>query len=147
MYLPKKISWVLLTFYFIFDNVVSYIAVSRMGAKEADLLIAPLVEKYPLLYFPCIPLEILIVYFIVLILRTITIVVTRRWKHVDTDVIEKIILTATVIFWPIANSLLNLLFILGYRLHGNVWGTFSLVGFVVAFSYGILTLYFVSRNK
>lgn len=147
MFLPKKVSWILLTFYFIFDNVVSYIAVTQMHAREADLLIAPFVEKYPLLYFPCIPLEILIVYLIVLILRKITIAMTRRWKLFDKDIIEQIILTATVIFWPIANSSLNLLFILGYRLHGNVWGKFCLVGFVVAFSYGLLSLYLESRNK
>ncbi|HUD20430.1 MAG TPA: hypothetical protein VMR81_08370 [Patescibacteria group bacterium] len=147
MFLPKKVSWMLLTGFVTFDSVVSYIAISRMGAKEADLLIAPFVEKYPLLYFPCIPLELIIIYLIVLTLRTITLAVTRHWKHFDKDVIEHIILTATVIFWSIANSLLNLLFILGYRLHGNIWGRLSLIGFIVAFSYGLLSLYLVSRNK
>lgn len=55
IFLPKKISWLILTFFFTFDAVVSYIAVTRMNGREADLLIAFAVEKYPLLYFATIP--------------------------------------------------------------------------------------------
>jgi hypothetical protein len=84
MILPKKVSWILLTAYFVFDNVVSYVAVTRMGGREANLVIAPLVETYPLMYFLCIPAELIGAYLIVLLLR----------KWID----EKIVLTTAVIY-------------------------------------------------
>lgn len=133
MTLPKKVSWTLLTAYFFFDNVVSYVAVTRMGGREANLLIAPWVETYPLLYFLCIPAELVGAYCIVSLLR----------KWID----EKIILTAAVIYWPIANSSLNLLFVLGFRHLGYLCGTFTLVGFLVALSYGIFSLIYCVKRK
>lgn len=131
--LPKKVSWILLTVYFIFDNVVSYWAVTRMGGRELNWIIAPFVEKYPLLYFLCTPAELIGAYIIVSLLR----------KWID----EKIILTAAVIYWPIANSSLNLLFLLGFRGQGNLWGPLTALGYVVALSYGLLSLYLVIRKK
>ncbi len=133
MMLPKKVSWTLLTLYFVFDNVVSYIAITRMGGREANLVIAPLVEIYPLLYFLCIPAELIGAYVIVSLLR----------KWID----EKIVLTAAVIYWPIANSSLNLAFILGYRHLGYLWGTLTAIGFAVALTYGFFSIYLVSRKK
>lgn len=126
MFLPKKVSWILLTIYFIFDNVVSYWAVTQMGGRELNAVIAPLVEMYPFLYFLCIPTELIGAYLIVLFLR----------KWID----EKIILTAAVIYWPIANSSMNLFFILGFRHLGYLWGPFTAIGFVVSLSYGLFTL-------
>ena len=140
MFLPKKVSWVLLTIYFVFDNVVSYWAIKWMGGREANLVIAPLVETYPLLYFLCIPAEIIGIYLIVLLLWEVTTAVMRHWKFYDKAVIERIILTAIVIHWPIANSSFNLAFILGFRHLGYLWRTFTLVGFVVALSYMLLSL-------
>lgn len=133
MFLPKKISWILLNLYFIFDNVVSYVAVTRMGGREANLVIAPLMETYPFLYFLCIPAELIGAYLIVSLLR--------RWIN------EKIVLTAAVIYWPIANSSLNLLFLLGFRHVGYLWGTFTLIGFAVALTYGLSSLYLISKKK
>lgn len=136
MILPKKVSWILLSLYFIFDNVVSYVAITRMGGREANLVIAPFVETYPLLYFLCIPAEIIGIYLIVLLLRKVV-----------TQVNEKIILTSIVIFWPIANSSLNLMFILGFRHLGYLWGPFTAVGFVVALIYGFLSLIYCVKRK
>lgn len=133
MFLPKKISWILLNLYFIFDNVVSYVAVTRMGGREANLVIAPLMETYPFLYFLCIPAELIGAYLIVSLLR--------RWIN------EKIVLTAAVIYWLIANSSLNLLFLLGFRHVGYLWGTFTLIGFAVALTYGLSSLYLISKKK
>ena len=61
MALPKKLSWILLTSFFVFDNFVSYWAVVYRGGREANLVIAWLVEKYPVLYFVCIPAQIVII--------------------------------------------------------------------------------------
>ncbi len=119
--LPKKVSWILLTLYFIFDSVVSYIAVTRMGGRELNSVIAPLVEKYPLLYFLCVPAELVGAYLIVLLLR----------KLID----EKIILTAAAIYWPIANSSMNVLFLLGFRHMGYLWGPLTVVGLIVSLGY------------
>ncbi len=68
MFFPKKVSWILLTLYFTFDNVVSYWAVTRMGGRELNSVIAPWVETYPLLYFLAIPAELIGAYLIVLLL-------------------------------------------------------------------------------
>jgi hypothetical protein len=133
MFLPKKVSWTLLTLYFVFDNVVSYIAVTRMGGREVNTVIAPLVETYPLLYFLCVPAELIGAYFVVSLLR--------RW--ID----EKIVLTAAAIYWPIANSSLNLLFLLGFRHLGYLWGMFTLIGFAVALIYGLLSLICCAKRK
>ena len=141
MSLPKKVSWILLTLYFVFDNVVSYIAVMRMGGREVNLVIAPLVETYPFLYFLCIPAEIIVIYLIVLLLREATAFVMRHWKFYDKAVTERIILTSIVIFWPIANSSLNLMFLFGFRGQGYLWVTFTAIGFAVALTYGLLSLY------
>lgn len=126
MFLPKKVSWILLTIYFIFDNVVSYWAVTQMGGRELNTVIAPLVEMYPFLYFLCIPTELIGAYFIVILLR--------RWIN------ENVVLTTAVIYWLIANSSLNILFILGFRGQGYLWGPFTAVGFIVAFIYGFFIL-------
>ena len=127
MALNKRLSWFLLTSFFIFDNLVSYYAVTYRGGREANLAIAWLVEKYPLLYFVCIPAQIVIIYFIVKWLTRLT--------------AEKIILTALVIYWPIANSSMNLAFILGHRQPAKNWLVFSLVGILLA------VVYVLSQNR
>lgn len=116
------------------------------GGREANLVIAPWVETYPLLYFLCIPAEIIGIYLIVLLFREATAFVMRHWKFHDKAVIERIILTAIVIFWPIANSSLNLLFLLGFHHLGYLWGPLTAVGFVVALSYGFLFLYHATKS-
>lgn len=141
MILSKKVSWILFTLYFVFDNVVSYWAVRWMGGREANLVIAYWVETYPLLYFLAIPIEIIGIYLIVLLLRELTVAVMRHWKYFDKAVIERIVLTAIVIFWPIANSSLNLLFLLGFHNVGYLWGPFTLIGIFITLTYGFLSLY------
>ena len=121
MALPKKLSWILLTSFFIFDNFVSYWAVVYRGGREANLAIAWLVEKYPLLYFVCIPAQVVIIYFIV--------------KWLTRFAAEKVILTALVIYWPISNSSMNLAFLLGHRQPGKNWLILTAVGIFLAVLY------------
>lgn len=123
MSLNKRLSWTLLTLFFIFDNFVSYYAVTYHGGREANLAIAWLVEKYPLLYFVCIPGQIVIIYFIV--------------KWLTRFASEKVILTALVIYWPIANSSMNLTFILGHRQPAKNWLMFTAVGVLLAVVYAL----------
>ena len=134
MYFSKKVSWILLTLYFIFDNVVSYWAITWMGGREANLVISHWVEIYPLLYFLCIPAELLGAYG--------TVWVLRRWIK------EEIILTAAAIYWPIANSSINFIFVLGFHNMGYLWGPFTAVALVIVLIYGLLSLYIVgNKNK
>jgi len=113
----KKLAWVFLIFLLIFDAVVSYYGIKYFHAREVDLLIAPLVEKYPILYFPIIPLEFIIMF---LIVRTIKKVAAKSLKTASEDLIERIVLGATVIYWAVGNSSANLVFLLGFRI-SNIW--------------------------
>jgi hypothetical protein len=121
-FLPsKKISWLILISFFTFDNFVSYWAITQKGGKEANLFIAPIVEKYPLLYFLCIPGTILAVFIIVLLIKKIAVKILKKRK-IEETILEKITLTSTVIFWAFGNSLPNLIFILGFRIsYQSVW--------------------------
>jgi len=126
MNLPKKVSWILLTIYFTFDSVVSYWGVTQMGGRELNSVIAPFVEKYPLLYFLCVPAELIGAYLLVLLLR----------KWID----EKIILTTAAIYWPIANSSMNLLYLFGFRGQGYLWGITTCFGILFVLVYGYIAL-------
>lgn len=141
--LPKKISWLILTSLFTFDAVVSYIAVTRMHGREADLMIAFAVEKYPLLYFVTIPGLIIIMYFIAFGLIKLAMKFFNK-KHLKREIIEQIVLTSMVIFWPVANSYMNLSFIFGHRLTIPIWYKLNILGFVLTIIYFVYT---VSRFK
>lgn len=137
--LPKKISWLLLIFFFSFDAVVSYIAVTRMNGREADLLIAYFVEKYPPLYFVTIPGLVIIMNLIVQGLVKFSIKFLNKNK-LKKDIIEQIILTGVVIHWPVANSYMNLSFILGHRLTISDWYKLTLLGLTLGTIYSTYSL-------
>lgn len=118
--LRKKTAWVLLIILFIFDNVVSYFAIKYWGGHEGNFLIAFIVEKYPLLYFLCIPLEIVIVFLIIWTIEQVLLKIFKKWQNRD-EVLERIILWITVIYWAVANSSMNLFFLIGLRLPVKVW--------------------------
>jgi len=144
----KKTSWLLLVAMYIFDDVFSYYAVTHLGGREANLAIAFMVEKYPLLYFLCIPVQTVIVYFIVLGIKKMAVKVLKKWELKGEETIERIILTATVFYWAIGNSFMNLSFLLGHRLSGrSAWKTTSLVGIVTAFLYSFIVLYWVKKSS
>src|SRR3989344_6076058 len=107
--MSKKLSWRLLFLFFTFDNFFSYYAITRLGGREANWTIAPLVEKYPLLYFLCIPALILIMFLIVkLLVLGLSYISTFKYKSKES--VEKAILSSMVIYWIIANSSLNIAF-------------------------------------
>lgn len=132
--LSKKASWFLLICFFIFDNIVSYFAVTRMHGREANLAIAFIVEKYPLLYFLCIPGEIIIMYFIILGLNKLANKLFKK-SNINQKIMEKIILGSIVIYWIIGNSFMNLMFILGHRLSIPMWYFMSIIGILLAVGY------------
>jgi len=135
--LPKKVSYILLTLFFIFDNIVSYWAITKMGAHEADLLIAPFVEKYPILYFVCLLFEIVGLILAVLILK----------HFVLKESVRKIIFTSFVIYWSFGNSSVNLAYLIGLR-HTplNNWTITSIVGFSITLIYLILAKHKLSEK-
>lgn len=135
LFLPsKKISWALLTLLFTFDNFLSYFAISYFGGREANLAIAYWVEKYPLLYFLCIPLTIFIMYIIFRILLKIALWIFKK-REVKKVLIERIILGSMVIYWAVANSSLNIAFLIGHRQPASMWALTSAAGILLALSY------------
>lgn len=141
MLLRKETSWILLILLFIFDNVLSYYAISYLGAHELNLLIAFLVEKYPLLYFICIPVQILLMFFIVWVIKKIVIRVLKGW-NLKEEILERVILQGFVIYWILGNSSMNLFFLAGlHELPANVWLLTSLMGVFLALTYTLLILY------
>ena len=131
--LSKRFSYVLLTLFFIFDAVLSYFAVTKMGGHEANLVIASYVEKYPPLYFLSIP---------ALVIGLLTIMwLIRKFLKKNETTLEKIILTSFVIYWGVGNSSLNFAFLIGLR-HTifNNWTTMSIAGILSGLLYLSFTL-------
>lgn len=137
--LNKKTSWSLLILLFIFDNVVSYFAVTRFGGHELNLLLAGIVEKYPYVYFLCIPAEILIMFIIIWIIKMLLMKIFKKWIQRE-EILERITIQALVIYWAIGNSALNLLFLVGLRLPPMTWLATSLIGILVS------TIYFLRED-
>lgn len=114
--LTKKTSWLILFTFFVFDNIVSYFAVKYLDAKEGNYLLAPVVEAYPLLYFLCIPLSVIIMYLLFKVIVKITVPLIKKLKLKNREILERIVLNAMVVYWAVGNSSGNVVFLLGYRI-------------------------------
>ena len=129
--LSKRLSYILLTLFFTFDAVLSYFAVTRMGGHEANLVIAPYVEKYPPLYFLSIPVLVIGLFAIMWLIRKLL-----------PKISDRVVLTSFVIYWAFGNSSLNLAFLIGLRHTAfNNWSTMSVVGIFLGLIYLITSLY------
>jgi len=135
--MSKKLSWSLLVLFFTFDNFFSFYAITKLGGREANLVIAPIVEKYPLTYFLAIPITVVIMFFVIKFFTRLAIKIFKRQKG-EADMIEKIILTSVVVYWFIGNSSLNLAFLLGYKQSIGVWYLMSAVGIVSALIFSLV---------
>lgn len=141
IFLPEKnVSWGLLTLFFIFDNIFSYYAITRLQGQEGNPLIAPFVEKYPLLYFFCIPTTLLIVYVIYRLLRASAIRFSKLVELKNKNLLERIILGALMIYWAVGNSSMNLAFLMGHRQPARMWALTSLTGIFLASSYSFFMI-------
>lgn len=146
-FLPsKKFSWILLALFFIFDAFSSYYAIMYMGGKEGNPIIAPHVQKNPILFFPIMVFGYILVYFICLILKTIFWILLRRFRFITKILIEKIVLAAISIFYFITVILNNFLFILGFKIPGMLRVNL-IIGLVTAIIYGIFVLHMFSKKK
>lgn len=114
----KKISWFLLTSLFTFDAVISYWAVVYRNAHEADPVIKVMVEKYPLLYFLTIPV---LVIMMCLIYKGLCRLANKIFSGAGKENVQKVILTALVMYWILGNSSINFLFLFGLRQPAWVW--------------------------
>lgn len=135
----KKTSWVLLTSLFVFDNVVSYFAITKWGGREGNMAIAYWVENYPWLYFLCIPATVIIMVVIVQMIKAAARIALRD-KFGNDKLLERVILAALVVYWSIANSFMNLSFLLGRRLPGTVWPVMQLAGLIASSVYVVMVL-------
>jgi len=135
----KKGSWMLLTALFVFDNIVSYWAITRWDGREGNMAIAYWVEAYPWLYFLAIPATVIIMVVIVWMIGVAVVIVLRN-RFGDKKFLERIILAALVIYWAFANSFMNLSFLLGRRLPGTLWPVMQLLGLLVSCVYAVAIL-------
>lgn len=142
----KKFSWIVLVLFYIFDAFSSYYAVRFMGGKEGNPIIAPYVQKNPILFFPIMLLGFVLAYFIYFILKTIFWTFLKRFKFLNIILIEKIVLATIIIFYFFTVILNNSLFILGFRIPGMLRINL-IIGLSTAVIYGILTLYKFSKKK
>lgn len=145
-FLPKNISCILLVLFFTFDALVSYIAVTRMNGKEANLSIAFAVEKYPLLYFVTIPGLVIIMSLIVQGLTKLVIKFLNK-NNLKKEIVEQIILTGIVIHWSVANSFMNLSFMLGRRLSIPDWYKLTALGLTLGIIYSLYALSNLKKPK
>lgn len=145
-YPSVRTSWLLLTSFFVFDNFVSYWAVVYKNGKEANFLIASLVEKYPLLYFLCIPAEVIMIYIILVIVRSVFLRFFSRFGFRSNDV-TRVVLASVVVYWPLGVSPPNLFFLLGHRMSLHTIGTLLVLGFVVGLVYGVIMLCKIRLNN
>lgn len=114
----KKTSWFLLASLFTFDAIISYWAIVYRSAHEANPVIKVIVEKYPLLYFLTIPALVLIIY---LGYKGLCLLANKIFSGASKDKIEKVILSALVMYWILGNSSINFLFLFGLRQPAWVW--------------------------
>ena len=135
--MSKKLSWFLLISLFTFDAVFSYWAVVYRNAHEANPAIKSIVEAYPLLYFVTVPALILIMF---LIGRGLEFLAHKLFTKVDKEIIEKVVLTALVIYWILGNSSVNFMFLFGHRQPAYVWYTTAILATIPASIYSVLTL-------
>lgn len=137
--MSKKLSWSLLILFFTFDAAYSFYAVSYLGAHEANWVIAPFVEKYPILYFLCIPL---LVFIMLLVVRFLVYGVVKLsvFNKVSKEKIEKYILASLVIYWFVANSSLNIAYIFSFRGQSEVWYLTTLLGLFIGIIYFFINI-------
>lgn len=143
--LKEKTSWLLLAILFTFDNIISYWAIAYKGGHEGNLLIAGVVEKYPLLYFLCIPLTLVIMLGIAWLIEKTATFILKKLNIKNLSDLRKIIVGAMVVYWVIANSSINAVFLTGYRIEIEVftkiiWPLVTGVGILAAFAYSIFLL-------
>ncbi|MFZ2206001.1 MAG: DUF5658 family protein [Microgenomates group bacterium] len=142
----KKISWIVLAIFYTFDAFSSYWAIRYMGAKEGNPVIAPYVQKNPLLFFPIMVLGFVLSYFIYLILKTILWTILKRLKSISEEYIERTVLTVIITFYFFTVILNNSLYLLGFKAAWMLM-TFLIIGIITSLAYGIFALYIASRKK
>lgn len=142
----KKTSWIILAVFYTFDAFSSYWAIQYMGAKEGNPVIAPYVQKSPLLFFPIMVLGFVLSYFIYLILKTILWTILKRSKSIYEEHIERIVLAVIIIFYFFTVILNNSLYLLGFKVAWMLM-TFLTIGIITSIIYGVSALYIFSRKK
>ena len=140
LYFPLiNVSRILFVSLITFDSFVSYWAVKYRGAKEMDLLISPIVEKYPLSYFIFIPILIVIMHLVVNMITHFA-AKTNELSIIPKKLIRRLVLSSLALYWAIGNSSLNLLFILGYRQPPISWMYTTITAIFVVGIYIIFTI-------
>lgn len=136
----------MLALFYTFDAFSSYWAIRYMGANEGNPVIAPYVEKNPLLFFPIMLFGFILSYFIYLIIKSILWSLMKKMQSIKEEQIEKVVLMMIIFFYFFTVILNNSLYLLGLKASWML-GTFLTVGIVSSLTYGTFALYIFSRQK
>lgn len=144
--LSKKTSWIVLALFYTFDAFSSYWAIRYMGANEGNPVIAPYVEKGPLLFFPIMLFGFILSYFIYLILKNIAWLFMKKMKSIKEEQIERVVLMMIIIFYFFTVIMNNSLYLLGFKASWMLMA-FLTTGIVMSILYGVSILYMASRKS
>ena len=147
MLIPKKISWLFLAVFIIFDNIFSYFAIVYHGMREWGLISGFFVSITPLYYFVSIPLTLAFLYFAVKFVGWIE-EKTDKSKKFARELNEQILLACLMIAWGIGATLFNLItFLKGFSPVGIKYEIFLFTGISIAIIYGILAEFKFYKKK
>ena len=136
--LNKKILWTILFAFLCFDNIFSYIAITKFNLKEGYPLAAYLVHEIsPLFYFVFIPVSMVGIYLLVKATGWLAVKTEKNPKPDTREVSERIALTSIVIAWGIGITSANL-FVLINEMRPvliGIWRYWMAVGVLLALAY------------
>jgi len=136
--LNKKILWTILLVFLCFDNIFSYIAITKFNLKEGYPLGAYFVHGIsPLFYFVFIPVSIVGIYLLVKVTGWLAVKTEKNPKPDTREVSERIGLTSIVIAWGIGVTSANL-FVLINEMRPvliGIWRYWMAVGVLLALAY------------
>ncbi len=147
MLIPKRVSWLFLVVFIIFDNIFSYFAIVYHGMRELGIISRFLVEITPLYYFISIPLTIIFIYFLIKITGIIEEKTDKSGKF-KKEINEKLMLGSLMIAWGIGITLFNFItFLRDFSTAGMRYEIFLITGILTGVFYGIYASWLIKKGK
>ena len=150
--LNKKILWTMLFAFLCFDNIFSYIAITKFNLKEGYPLAAYFVHGIsPLFYFVFIPVSMVGIYLLVKATGWLALKTEKNPKPDTREVSERVALTSIVIAWGIGVTSGNLFVLINGMtppfIGRGIWKYWMAVGVLLALAYIFYEDYKSKRRK
>ena len=142
--LNKKILWAILLAFLCFDNIFSYIAITKFNLREGYPLAAYLVHGIsPLFYFVFIPISIVAMYLLIKLVGWLAVKTEKNPKPDTREISERIALTGIVIAWGSGITSANLFVLInGMRpVLIGIWRYWMAIGVLFGIAYIIIQGY------